>query len=125
MTYIHKQLLSKHDPTGKRRELLNYETGLRAGDIIKVTYLDRSDVTGRIIAIKRGQRNLGSNILLRTQLNRVLEILKYFINRKSTCQELLIIILGNLEGMLMMLKHSLGVKMEKRRNVKWGSIFCI
>ncbi|CCG21916.1 hypothetical protein CORT_0B01980 [Candida orthopsilosis Co 90-125] len=71
MTYIHKHLLSKHDPTGKRRELLNYETGLRAGDIIKVTYLDRSDVTGRIIAIKRGQRNLGSNILLRTKLNRV------------------------------------------------------
>ncbi|KAI5956414.1 BUD23 [Candida jiufengensis] len=71
MKYIHKQLLEKHDPTGKRRELINYSKGLRAGDIIKVTYLDRSDVTGRIIAIKRGQLNLGSNILLRTKLNRV------------------------------------------------------
>ncbi|KAI5964287.1 uncharacterized protein KGF55_002229 [Candida pseudojiufengensis] len=71
MKYIHKQLLEKHDPTGKRRELINYSKGLRSGDIIKITYLDRSDVTGRIIAIKRGQLNIGSNILLRTKLNRI------------------------------------------------------
>ncbi|KAI3403322.1 hypothetical protein KGF56_003910 [Candida oxycetoniae] len=71
MTYIHRELVKKHDPTGKRSKLIDYKRGLRAGDIIKVTYLDRSDLTGRVIAIKRGQLNLGSNILLRTKLNKV------------------------------------------------------
>lgn len=72
MPYLHRQLLQKHDPTGKRRALVeNSNTGLRAGDIIKVTYLDRSDVTGRVIGIKRGFLNLGTNILIRTKLNKV------------------------------------------------------
>ncbi|EGW32089.1 uncharacterized protein SPAPADRAFT_61170 [Spathaspora passalidarum NRRL Y-27907] len=68
MAYLHKQLLKKHDPTGQRTNLINT---LRAGDIIRVTYMDRSDVSGRIIAIKRGQYNLGGNILIRTKVGRI------------------------------------------------------
>lgn len=71
MTYLHKQLLQKHDPTGKRRALVDRTNGLRAGDIIKVTYMDRTDVVGQIIAIKRGQTNLGTNILIRNKITRV------------------------------------------------------
>lgn len=72
LEYVQQKLLAKHDPTGKRRALVkNDSTGLRAGDIIKVTYLDRSDVTGRVIGIKRGDLNLGTNILIRTTMNRV------------------------------------------------------
>ncbi|EMG46344.1 Ribosomal protein, mitochondrial, large subunit, putative, partial [Candida maltosa Xu316] len=72
MQYVEEKLLSKYDPTGKRRALIrNNKEGLRSGDIIKVTYLDRSDVTGRIIAIKRSHNSIGSNILIRTKLNKV------------------------------------------------------
>ncbi|RLV95233.1 54S ribosomal protein IMG1 mitochondrial [Spathaspora sp. JA1] len=68
MEYLHKQLLKNHDPTGQRTKLINT---LHAGDIIKITYMDRSDVTGQIIAIKKGQYNLGGNILIRSKLTRV------------------------------------------------------
>ncbi|RCK64915.1 54S ribosomal protein IMG1, mitochondrial [Candida viswanathii] len=71
LEWVQRTLLKKHDPLGKRRDLVNRAMGLRAGDIIKVTYLDRSNVTGRVIAIKRGHLNLGSNILIRTIINRV------------------------------------------------------
>ncbi|CAK9441749.1 uncharacterized protein LODBEIA_P56170 [Lodderomyces beijingensis] len=72
MKYVQDHMLQKHDPTGRRRELLSSSSkGLRAGDIVKVTYMDRTDVTGRIIAIKRGRMNLGSSLLLRTKINKV------------------------------------------------------
>lgn len=71
MTFLHKQLLQKLDPTGKRQALVNPKTGLRAGDIIKVTYMDRTDVVGQIIGIKRGHNNLGTNILIRNKITRV------------------------------------------------------
>lgn len=71
MQYLHKQLLQKYDPTGKRRALVDRSTGIRAGDIIKVTYLDRSDVVGRVLAVKRGEHNVGTNILIRNLINRV------------------------------------------------------
>lgn len=69
--FLHQQLLKKHDPTGKRSALVDTKTGLRAGDIIKVTYLDRTNVTGQVIGIKRGQYNLGTNILLRNKINKL------------------------------------------------------
>ncbi|KAK6464541.1 translation protein SH3-like domain-containing protein [Scheffersomyces coipomensis] len=68
LPFLQSQLLDKYDPSGKRRELQNT---LRAGDIIKVTYLDRTDVVGRIIAIKRGNFNVGTNILIRNKINKV------------------------------------------------------
>lgn len=68
---MQKQLLEKYDPTGKRRALVNSISGLRAGDIIKVTYLDRTDVVGRVIGVKRGVNNVGTNILIRNKINRV------------------------------------------------------
>lgn len=71
MNYLQKQLLDRYDPTGKRRAMVNPYTGVRAGDIIKVTYLDRSDVTGRVIGVKRGANNVGTNILIRNMINRV------------------------------------------------------
>ena len=71
MHYVQKQMLAKHDPTGKRRALLDSLNGLRAGDMIKISFTNRNDVIGRIIAIKRGYMNLGSSILLRTKLGRV------------------------------------------------------
>lgn len=71
MTYLHKELLQKYDPTGKRSALVDGHSGLRSGDIIKVTYLDRTNVTGQIIAIKRGQFNVGGNILLRNKINKL------------------------------------------------------
>lgn len=70
MEYVQKQLLKLHDPFGKRKELVS-KTGLRAGDIIKVTYTDRTDVTGKVIGIKRGHNNLGTNILIRTKLQSI------------------------------------------------------
>lgn len=71
MNYLQKQLLNRYDPTGKRRAVVHPYTGVRSGDIIKVTYLDRSDVTGRVIAVKRGVNNVGTNILIRNMINRV------------------------------------------------------
>lgn len=71
MAFLHNQLLKKYDPTGKRSALVHGSEGLRAGDIIKVTYLDRTNVTGLIIAIKRGQFNVGTNILLRNKINKL------------------------------------------------------
>lgn len=71
VSFIHKQLLKKYDPTGKRTALVDRQKGLRAGDIIKVTYLDRTDVVGQVIAIKRGQNNVGTNILIRNKINRL------------------------------------------------------
>jgi len=71
ISFLHKQLLQKYDPTGKRRALVDTSSGLRSGDIIKVTYLDRTNVTGQVIAIKRGQNNVGTNILLRNKINKL------------------------------------------------------
>ncbi|ABN67379.1 predicted protein [Scheffersomyces stipitis CBS 6054] len=71
ISYLHKQLVQKYDPTGKRRALVDSKTGLRAGDVIKVTYMDRTDVVGRVLGIKRGQNNVGTNILIRNKINRV------------------------------------------------------
>lgn len=71
ISFLHKQLLQKYDPTGKRAALVNPSSGLRAGDMIKVTYLDRSSVTGQVVGIKRGHENVGTNILIRNKLNRL------------------------------------------------------
>lgn len=71
LSFLNKELLSRYDPTGKRRALVDSKTGLRAGDIIKVTYLDRTDVVGRVIGIKRGENNVGTNILIRNKINRI------------------------------------------------------
>lgn len=70
LTFLHKQLLQKYDPTGKRRALVA-NNGLRSGDIIKVTYLDRSSVIGQVIAIKRSVNSVGTNILIRNKINKV------------------------------------------------------
>ncbi|CAH6723833.1 54S ribosomal protein Img1p, mitochondrial [[Candida] jaroonii] len=65
MSFLQNKLLAKYDPTGQRRKLA--ET-LRAGDMIKVTYGDKSTAFGRIIAIKRGHNNVGHNILMRNKI---------------------------------------------------------
>lgn len=59
------------DPSGQRRELINKANPecLRAGDVIKVTYVDRTSVLGQIIAIKRS--NTDSNILIRNKITRL------------------------------------------------------
>lgn len=67
LTYLQKQLLDKYDPTGKRRALVDSRNGLRSGDIIKVTYMDRTSTVGRILAIKRSVNNVGTNILIRNR----------------------------------------------------------
>lgn len=71
MSYLNKQLLEKYDPTGKRRALVDQKNGLRSGDIIKVTYLDRTNVIGQILAIKRTVNNVGTNILIRNKMNKL------------------------------------------------------
>ena len=71
LTYLNKQLLNKYDPTGKRRALVHPQTGLRAGDVIRVTYLDRSEVVGRVIGVKRSMNTAGTNVLIRNKTNRV------------------------------------------------------
>lgn len=71
ISFVHKKLLEKYDPTGKRRALVDTKAGVRAGDIIKVTYLDRTSVVGQVLGIKRGQQTLGTNILIRNKVNRV------------------------------------------------------
>ncbi|CUM53451.1 unnamed protein product [Debaryomyces fabryi] len=71
ISYLHKQLLQKYDPTGKRRALVDQDTGVRSGDIIKVTYLDRTNVTGQVIAVKRSVNSVGTNILLRNKINKL------------------------------------------------------
>ncbi|EGV64870.1 hypothetical protein CANTEDRAFT_120975 [Yamadazyma tenuis ATCC 10573] len=71
MKYLHEKLTKKYDPTGKRTALVDQQKGLRSGDIIKVTYLDRTSVVGQIIAIKRSVRNVGTNILLRNKINKL------------------------------------------------------
>lgn len=68
---MHKQLLQKYDPTGKRRALVDQDTGVRSGDIIKVTYLDRTGVTGQVLAVKRSINSVGTNILLRNKINKL------------------------------------------------------
>lgn len=70
LTFLQKQLLQKYDPTGKRRALVAKD-GLRSGDIIKVTYLDRTSVIGQVIAIKRSVNSVGTNILIRNKINKV------------------------------------------------------
>lgn len=71
MIHLHKQLLEKYDPTGKRRALVDSKTGLRAGDVIKVTYLDRTSVIGQVLAVKRSINSVGTNILIRNKVNRI------------------------------------------------------
>lgn len=71
LSHLHKQLLNKYDPSGKRRALVDSKTGLRAGDVIKVTYLDRTEVAGRVLGIKRSVNSAGTNILIRNKINRV------------------------------------------------------
>lgn len=71
MTYLQNQLLQKYDPTGKRRALVDQQKGIRAGDILKVTYLDRTNVIGQVIAVKRGHNNVGHNVLLRNKFNKL------------------------------------------------------
>lgn len=68
MSYIHEKLLKKYDPTGKRSSLVS-ASGIRSGDIIKVTYKNRTNVLGQVLAIKRGVRNVGTNILIRNKFN--------------------------------------------------------
>lgn len=70
-SYLQKQLLKKYDPSGKRSALVDPSTGVRAGDSVKVTYNDNSTVYGRVLGVKRGQNNLGTNILLRNRITRV------------------------------------------------------
>lgn len=69
--YLHQQLLKKYDPTGKRTALVSGPERIRTGDVIKVTYLDRSTVLGRVLGIKRGTHNVGSNILIRNKISKV------------------------------------------------------
>lgn len=71
ISYLHKELLQKYDPTGKRRALVDQDTGVRSGDIIKVTYLDRTNVIGQVIAVKRSVNSVGTNILLRNKINKL------------------------------------------------------
>ena len=70
LTFLHKQLLKKYDPAGKRSALVDQKTGLRAGDAIRVTYLDRTNVVGQGIAIKRSVNSVGTNILIRNKINK-------------------------------------------------------
>lgn len=70
LKFLHKELLKKHDPTGKRTELVS-PGGLRAGDVVKVTYNDRTTVLGQLIGIKRGNYNLGTNLHLRNKMNKI------------------------------------------------------
>ncbi|OBA20081.1 hypothetical protein METBIDRAFT_79382 [Metschnikowia bicuspidata var. bicuspidata NRRL YB-4993] len=69
--YLHQQLLKKYDPTGKRTALVSGPERIRTGDVIKVTYLDRSTVLGRVLGVKRGVNNVGSNILIRNKISKV------------------------------------------------------
>lgn len=69
--FLHQQLLKKHDPHGKRLALVNGPNKLRAGDIIKVSYFDRTSVLGRVLGIKRGQNNIGTNILMRNRITKL------------------------------------------------------
>lgn len=69
--YLHQQLLKKFDPLGKRSQLVNPHTGVRAGDVVKVTYNDRSTVHGRVLGVKRGKDNLGTNILIRNRITKL------------------------------------------------------
>lgn len=71
ISYLNKQLIAKFDPTGKRRALVDQNNGLRAGDIIKVTYQDRTSALGQVLAIKRCQNNIGTNILIRNKFNKL------------------------------------------------------
>lgn len=71
VSYIHRQLLEKYDPTGKRRSLIDQSKGIRSGDVIRVTYNDRSNVVGQVIAIKRCVNSVGSNILIRNKFNKL------------------------------------------------------
>lgn len=68
---MHKQLIKKYDPVGKRAALVDQKTGLRSGDSIRVTYMDRTSVVGQVIAIKRSVNSVGTNILIRNRVHRV------------------------------------------------------
>lgn len=70
LTFLHKQLVEKHDPTGKRSALVAPD-GLRAGDVIRITYTDRTSVLGQLIGIKRGNHNIGTNLHIRNKMNRI------------------------------------------------------
>lgn len=71
LEFLQKELLNKYDRIGKRRALVDSKTGLRAGDVIKVTYGDRTSVVGQVIAIKRGHNNVGTNILVRNKYQKI------------------------------------------------------
>lgn len=44
---------------------------MRSGDVIKVTYLDRSSVLGQVLAVKRSVNSVGTNILIRNKINKL------------------------------------------------------
>lgn len=69
--YLHQQLLKQYDPLGKRSALVDRKNGVRSGDTVKVTWTDRSIVFGRVLGIKRGEYNLGTNILIRNKITKL------------------------------------------------------
>lgn len=71
MQFVKNELVKKYDPAGKRLALIDRRSGLRAGDIIRVTYYDRSTNLGQVIAVKRGHNAIGANILIRNKLTKV------------------------------------------------------
>lgn len=70
LEFLQEKLLQKYDPTGKRRALVG-PNGVRSGDVIRVTYQDRSVVVGRVIGVKRGHNNVATNIHIRNKLNKI------------------------------------------------------
>ena len=71
MTFLKEQLLEKFDTRGNRRKLVdrNSEDRLRAGDIIRVHFRDRTNVLGQIIDINRC--GTATNLLLRNKITRL------------------------------------------------------
>lgn len=68
---VKKQLYQKYDPDGKKRALFdpNSPTYIQPGDVVRVTKSDKSSFIGMLIAIN--QRDLATNILLRTKITGV------------------------------------------------------
>jgi large subunit ribosomal protein L19 len=62
-----KELYDEYDPKGWKRQFLNRDEGVSAGDAVRVTKADGSTFVGLTLGVKR--RGLGSTILLRTKVH--------------------------------------------------------
>lgn len=60
-------MLKKYDPTSEKTKFIDHESGVKLGDFVRVSYNNKKSVYGTVIQIRRCEKSIGHNILLRSK----------------------------------------------------------